>query len=67
METQFASGNYGSANNDYAYDIAVGNAVYVAGATTGNLLTGSSTSYGSADAYVAKLNIATGEILGVDQ
>ncbi len=64
---QFASGNYGSADDDYAYDIAVGNAVYVAGTTAGNLLTGSATSYGGVDAYVAKLNIATGEILGVDQ
>lgn len=65
--TQFGQGNYGSADNDYAYDIVVGSSIYITGRTDGNLVTGSATSYGGPDAYIANMNKATGEILGVDQ
>ncbi len=65
--TQFSKDNYGSSNHDGALDIAIGDAVYVAGYTNGNLLSGSSASHGDYDAFVARLNIATGEIMGVDQ
>ncbi len=65
--TQFDNGNYGSPRNDFAFDIAVNGAVYITGYTPGNLLTGSSTSYGGNDAYVAQLKKNNGTILGVDQ
>ncbi len=65
--TQFGDDNYGSSSEDLASDIAIGDSVYITGYTNGNLLTGSSTSYGNWDAFVARLNIATGEIMGVDQ
>ncbi len=64
---QFDNGNYGSADNDFANDIAVNGVVYITGSTFGNLLDGTATSYGSFDAYVAKLNRSNGTILGVDQ
>jgi hypothetical protein len=67
--TQFGQGNYGSSANDYAYGIAVSDAVYVTGVTYGNLL--GQPKYSSdpndADAYLAQLDLATGAILGVDQ
>ncbi len=65
--SQFDNGNYGSADNDFANDVAVNGAVYITGSTSGNLLDGTATSYGSFDAYVAKLNRSNGTILGVDQ
>ncbi len=65
--SQFDDGDFGSADNDFANDVAVNGAVYITGSTSGNLLTGSSTSYGSNDAYVAQLNKSNGTILGVDQ
>ncbi len=58
---------YGSADSDVANDIAVSSSVYITGYTWGNLLTGSGTSYGTSDAYVAQLNKSNGTILGVDQ
>ncbi len=64
---QFDNGNYGSANHDLVEDIIVNDEVYITGSTLGNLLTGSATSYGGFDAYVAKLNKNNGNILGVDQ
>jgi Beta-propeller repeat len=67
--TQFGQGNYGSSDNDYAYGIAVSDAVYVIGVTYGNLL--GQPKYSSdpndADAFLAQLNSATGLILGIDQ
>ncbi len=65
--TQFAKDNYGSGSKDIASDVAVSGALYITGYTEGNLLTGSSASYGDSDAYIAKLKISTGEIMGVDQ
>ncbi len=64
---QFGNGNYGSAGDDLAFDIAVSSTVYITGYTTGNLLTGDATSYGSNDAYVAQLNKSNGTIIGIDQ
>jgi Beta-propeller repeat len=67
--TQLGLDNYGSSDYEYAYGIAVSDAVYVTGFTGGNLL--GQPKYGSdpndADAYLAQLDINTGIILGVDQ
>ncbi len=65
--TQFDDGNYGTAAQEEAVDIAVNGTVYITGRTGGNLITGSDTSYGGWDAYVAQLNRSNGTILGVDQ
>ncbi len=65
--TQFGDGNYGSASNDSPYDIAINDAVYITGDTSGNLLKGNGASYGGSDAYIAKLSKSNGTILGVDQ
>ncbi len=65
--SQFDSNNYGSENSDYANDIVVNGSVYVTGSTSGNLLVGSGSSYGGADAYVAELRKGNGTIVGVDQ
>ncbi len=65
--SQFDTNNYGSRDAEGVYDIAVSDVVYITGYTGGNLLTGSATSYGFTDAYVAQLDKADGTILGVDQ
>ncbi len=65
--SQFDQDNYGSAKDDDALDIAVNDVIYITGSTKGNLLTGSATSYGGPDAYVAQLDKSDGTILGVDQ
>ncbi len=53
--------------NKHPKPISSNDVVYVTGSTWGNLLTGSGTSYGFADAYVAQLNKSNGTIVGVDQ
>ncbi len=65
--SQFGLNNYGSANFDVAFDIVVSSSVYITGYTSGNLLTGSATSYGGTDAYVSELKKQNGNIVGVDQ
>ena len=65
--TQFAHNNYGSPDLERANDIVVNGYVYITGYTHGNLLTGSATSYGFDDAYIAMLSKSNGDILGIDQ
>jgi Beta-propeller repeat len=67
--TQFGQDNYGSSDYDYAYGVAVSDAVYVTGFTGGNLLGQPkySSNPNDADAYLAQLDLTTGLILGVDQ
>jgi hypothetical protein len=65
--TQFAQDNYGSSQNDYAFGVAVSDAVYVTGYTYGNLLGLPNYDTNDSDAYLAQLDPVTGQILGVDQ
>ncbi len=68
--TQFGQGNYGTPQFDYAYGIAVSDAVYVTGRTDGNLLGDpkySDPPISDSDAYLAQLDKTTGAVLGIDQ
>lgn len=62
---QFGQGTFGTTFSDFATAIAVSDAVYITGRTSGNLL--GDPPYGLSDAYLAQLDLATGAVLGIDQ
>jgi Beta-propeller repeat len=64
---QFGKGTYGTTEGDFAYGLAVSNAVYVTGYTFGNLLGDLKYGAGDSDAYLAQLEKNTGAVLGIDQ
>jgi Beta-propeller repeat len=64
---QFGQGNYGSVQDDYAFGIAVSDAVYITGYTYGNLLGDPKYGTNDSDAFLAQIDKTTGTVLGVDQ
>ena len=62
---QFGQGTFGTIEADLATAIAVSDAVYVTGSTSGNFF--GDPSHGGIDAYMAQLDKTTGAVMGIDQ
>lgn len=58
---------FGGNSTDLGLGIAVSDAVYVAGSSRSNPNMVGDTAYGDIDAYLAQLELATGNLMGIDQ